>query len=49
MTRGTDHAMRRRADKVAESGEELQEDGSGIGFRVGHKAADSEAGKTVEG
>ena len=41
--------MRRRTDKVAESGQELQEYGRGIGFRVRCKTTDSETGETVEG
>jgi hypothetical protein len=49
VTSGADRAMRRGADQVAEGGQELQEDGSGIGFRVRRKAADSEAGETVKG
>ncbi len=44
-----DDAVRRGADEVAEGGQELQEDGSGIGFGVRGKATDGEAGKTVEG
>jgi hypothetical protein len=39
----------RGADEVAKGGQELQEDGSGIGFGVRGKATDGEAGKTVEG
>lgn len=46
---GADGAVRRGADKVAEGGEELQEDSSGIGLGVKREAADSEPGKTVEG
>ena len=41
--------MRRGADQVAEGSEELQEDGSGIGFGVRGKTTDYKAGKTVEG
>ena len=46
---GAHEAVRRGADEVAEGGQELQEDGCGIGFGVRRKATDSEAGKTVEG
>ena len=49
VTGGSDGAMRRGADQVAEGSEELQEDGSGIGFGVRGKSADGKAGKTVEG
>jgi hypothetical protein len=40
--------VRRGADEVAEGGQELQEDGSGIGFGVRREATDDEAGKAVE-
>ena len=49
VTGGSHGAMRRGADEVAEGGEELEEDGSGIGFGVRGKTADGKAGKTVEG
>jgi hypothetical protein len=46
---GADAAVKRGADEIAEGGEELQQDGGGIGFNVRGKAADDEAGKSVEG
>jgi hypothetical protein len=46
---GADAAVKRGADEIAEGGEELQQDGGGIGFSVRGKAADDEAGKSVEG
>ena len=49
VTGGSHGAMRHGADQVSEGGEELQEDGSGIGFGVRSKTADGKAGKTVEG
>ena len=48
VTGGADAAVRGGADEVAEGGQELEEDGSGIGFGVRGKAADGETGKTVE-
>ena len=48
VTSGAHEAVRRGADEVAKGGQELQEDGSGIGFGVRREAADDEAGKTVE-
>jgi hypothetical protein len=41
--------VRRGTDEVAEGGQELQEDGCGIGFGVRCKTTDGEAGKTVQG
>jgi hypothetical protein len=49
VTGGAHEAVGRGADEVAEGGQELQEDGSGIGFGVRRKATDGETGKTVEG
>ena len=47
VTGGAHDAVGRGAGEVAEGGQELQEDGSGIGFGVRGKATDGEAGKTV--
>ncbi len=49
VTGGAGHAVRRRAGHVAEGGEEMQEVGRGIGFRVQRKTADSKARQAVEG
>jgi len=49
VTGGAGHAVRRRADHVAEGGEELQKDGCGIGFGVRRETADRKAGHAVEG
>ncbi len=46
---GAHAAVRCVADEVAEGGQELEENGGGIGFGVRGKAADDETGKTVEG
>jgi hypothetical protein len=48
VTGGAHEAMRRMAGEVAEGGQELQEDGSGIGFGVRREGTDGEAGKAVE-
>ena len=47
VTGGSHDAVGRGADEVAKGGQELQEDGSGIGFGVRREATDGEAGKTV--
>jgi hypothetical protein len=47
VTSGSHKAVRRGADEVAEGGQELQEDGGGIGFGVRREGADGEAGKAV--
>lgn len=49
VTGGADHAMRCRANHVAEGGKELQQDGHGIGIDRQREGADGEPGKTVEG
>jgi hypothetical protein len=49
VTGGADAAVKRRADEIAEGGEELQQDSGGISFGVRSKAAHDEAGKAVEG
>ena len=49
VTGGAGHGVRFRADHVAEGGEELQEDGCGIGFSVQRETSDSEAGHALEG
>jgi hypothetical protein len=49
MTGGTDEGMRLGADEVTESGEELQENGHGIGLAVWSKATKGETGDTIEG
>jgi hypothetical protein len=48
VARGPDAAVRARADEVAESGQELEEDGGGIGLGVRHERADEETRDTVE-
>jgi hypothetical protein len=47
VTSGSHKAARRGADEVAEGGQELQEDGGGIGFGVRGEGPDGEAGKAV--
>ena len=49
VTSGADVAVKARADEVAKGGQELQEDGGGIGLGMRRKATDGEAGKAVEG
>ena len=48
VARGTDAAVRGGADEVAEGGQELEEDGGGIGLGVRGEGADEETGDTVE-
>jgi hypothetical protein len=49
MTRGTDEAVRAGSRCVAEGGQELEEDGSGMSLGVWSKRADHLTGKTVQG
>jgi hypothetical protein len=49
VARGTDAAVRGWADEVAEGGQELEEDGSRIGFGVWGEARNDAARDTVEG
>ena len=44
---GLDHAVRGGPDYVAESGEELQQNGGRVGFGVGGNGADDTAGEAV--
>ena len=46
---GADHAVRAGADHVAESGEQLQENGLGLGLGVRSQGADGFSGQAVEG
>ena len=46
---GIDHAVGSGADEVAEGGEELEEDGGGMGLGVGSDGADGESCETVKG
>ncbi len=48
MPGSADGAVRHGAEDVAEGGEELQEDGRGVGLGVRSEAADNEAGQAVE-
>ncbi len=49
VTGGLDHAVRARADEVAEGGEELEEKGRGMRFGVRGEEADDVSGWAVEG
>ena len=48
MAGGVDHAVRARADQVAEGGEQLEENGGGLGLSVRGQGADGESGEAVE-
>jgi hypothetical protein len=48
VTGGADEGVGGRSDKVSEGGEQLKENGDGIGFGMGREAADDVAGQTVE-
>jgi hypothetical protein len=48
MAGGTDERVRGGSGKVAEGGEELQQESHGIGLAVRGKATDDAAGKAVE-
>jgi hypothetical protein len=45
---GIHHAVRSRADHVAEGGQKLEQNGGGMGLRVRSDGADGEAGVAVE-
>ena len=47
VTGGSHDAVRRGAGEVAKGGQELQENGSGIGFGMRREGSDGEAGKAV--
>ena len=49
MACGLDHAVRGGPDYIAESGEELQENGGRVGFGVGGNGAHDQAGEAVIG
>jgi len=49
MARGTDKTVRAGSGCVAEGGQELEEDGSGMSLSVRSKCADDLAGKAVQG
>jgi hypothetical protein len=46
---GFDHAVGAGADEIAEGGEELEEECSGMRFGVGREAVDDASGGSVEG
>ena len=48
MARGTDTAVRGRADEVAEGGQELEEDGGRVGFGVRGEAINDATRDAVE-
>ena len=49
MAGGVDHAVGAAADQVAEGGEELEENGGGVGLGVRGDGADGESGEAVKG
>ncbi len=49
MASGVHHAVRARADQVAEGGEQLEKNGGGMGLSVRGQGADCEPGEAVEG
>jgi len=49
VTGGVDHAVGSAAEEVAEDGQELEEEGGGVGFGVGRDGADGLAGQAVQG